>query len=120
MIKIIFQITVIFLVLWVAIDTISRLRKPRDQSSESNYEDDISYELVDDIVALRERSKQIENLISDLEAGIDETESGITMRFQDASGDYHFPVSANEQLLKYLYSERAKIRKDIARKMRTF
>lgn len=104
-------------------NALSRLWNAREgpsEESEDNFTGYVPYELVDAIASERERVKNIENLISVIEATMnEESESGIQINFADASGQYRFHSTANEALLQYLYSERAQIRKEISEKIRT-
>lgn len=120
--KIIFRIIVGILAAYIMFDMVRSFCKSREGPSEENEDNDedlVSYELVDDISALRERSKNIEDLISMVEIS-DEDISGVKVSFEDASGRHHFSAEANEELLRYLYTERHRIKKEITRKMRTF
>lgn len=55
----------------------------------------------------------IEDLISD-------TEAGVKLRVSDIAKEYQFEVGSGEDFLKYLYSERERIRQEITDIFRTF
>ena len=120
MIKIIFRIATIILIsilVYYEFKAHWRGREGPSEEIEENYAGYVPYSLVDSIASERERVRNIEDLISLTEASMEEeSESGITVNFTDASGEYHFRAEA---LLQYLYSERAQIRKEISEKIRT-
>lgn len=91
------------------------LHKGHPEKSEDTSEDGVPYEVIDAIASLREEVKNVEDLISVLEAAEQNDESGISVNFTDASGNSKFKACANEELLRYLYSERLRIRKQLSK-----
>lgn len=124
MIKIIFRIIAIFTFAYVIADGIKSFCKSREGPSEENSdsnEDLIPYDVLDDIVSLRKQLQNIEDLISDLESFRDDPyQQKVKVNFADASGKYGFQATGSEELLKYLYSERDNLRRQITVKIRTF
>lgn len=123
MIKIIFRIATIILIsilVYYEFKAHWRGREGPSEEIEENYAGYVPYSLVDSIASERERVRNIEDLISLTEASMEEeSESGITVNFTDASGEYHFRAEADMALLEYLYAERRQIRKEISEKIRT-
>lgn len=81
----------------------------------------LPYELIDDIASERERVKAVEDLISVLEAydGHPDEDEELKVFFSDPSGEYKFTVEKSQELLKYLYTERRRIKSDLSDKLRT-
>lgn len=97
-----------------------RGREGPPEEFEDNDAGYVPYRLVDAIAAERERVKNIEDLMSLIEAKMSEAEeTGITVKFTDATGEHSFTAMAGDDLLDYLRCERAQIRKEISEKIRT-
>lgn len=116
MIEIIFKITAGFLFAWLIRDIVKafcRVREGPSEESEDNNEEHVPLSAVDDVCNLRRELKMIEDLISD-------TEAGVKLRVSDIAKEYQFEVGSGEDFLKYLYSERERIRQEITDIFRTF
>ncbi len=80
----------------------------------------VHYEQIDDIIALRERAKIIEDLITSIEST--QMENGyikqIAISWSDAIGIKEYKTFSSEKLLEYLYSERDEIRTSLLKKVK--
>lgn len=82
-------------------------------------EKNLPYKLIDEIASERERVKNIEDLISVIEAYKDDPEhEEFSIAFTAPNGGYRFDVFSSDELLTYLYSERKKSREEMSIKIR--
>lgn len=90
-------------------------------TNESREEKEIRnlYEQVDELVADREQSKRIEDIISSAEAyKRGEHEKALTLSYADADGRIkEFKTFVSDETLSYLYSERNKTRGKMKEKL---
>lgn len=115
----IFKIIILGLMCWFVIDTLNNIidRDPPDNPEDEN----LPYQLIDEIAKERERVKKLEDLISVIEAYRDApADEDVSISFADPSGDYKFKVKYSEELLVYLYAERQKTRTELSKKIKSF
>ena len=108
-VKILFRITAGFLFAWIIRDAVKAFCGVREGPSEKSSDNDegyVPYEAVDSVCDLRRQLSMIEDLISD-------TESSVKLRISDAAKEYHLEVGNGEDFLKYLHSERDRLRQEI-------
>lgn len=115
----IFRIIIVAIIFAMVVDFLDKSMKRK--TSENFEEENISYQLIDEIASERERAKQLEDLISVLEAYKDaQADEDFNVSFTDPSGSYKFSVKYSDELLGYLYTERQKTRTELNKKIKSF